>query len=59
MNDFPLVAITTILVIFGLPYLIIYLQSKRLRAMEDSLKELSNQVSLLRMSLGQGVNSNG
>jgi Tfp pilus assembly protein FimT len=54
MSSLPLVPITAILVVFGLPYLIIFLQSKRLAAMEESLKDLTNQVSLLRTSLGKG-----
>jgi Tfp pilus assembly protein FimT len=58
MSSLPIVPITAILVVFGLPYFIIFLQSKRLAAMEESLKDLTNQVALLSAGLGKGSTPN-
>jgi len=42
MNSLP--AIVAILVVFALPYLVIYLQSRRLGAVERQLSELTSAI---------------
>ncbi len=58
MSNFPIVPLVAILTIFALPYLVIFLQAKRLKAVENKLSDLSDQVSLLNSSLNSEDSNN-
>ena len=53
----PLIPVLALVLVFGLPYLVIYLQSRRLAGVEAELRRLAGEVAGLSNSHGRNSNA--